>query len=395
MSILVVAGIVTAIVTAIVMGFGAGFVTGRRAERRWRRAERAVGGDVPPPERAEFAPSFGELVEGHPSGVVVAAPGGAITFRNAAARAMGGTHVGVLLDAAVERHVAAARAGGRSDEVLELYGPPKTVLALAARPTPDGGAVVFIDDISERRRIEQVRTDFVANISHELKTPVGAMSVLAETLDGETDPETIKRVAQRLMGEADRASRTIDDLMELSRIELGGERELGEVRIAEVVGAAVDRVTELAAQRGVRIVAPDAAADGGGDPARVVIVGDRRQLVSALGNLVENAVKFSEPDGLVQVAVSAVGDVVEIAVIDEGVGIPQRDLPRIFERFYRVDRARSRATGGTGLGLSIVRHVATNHDGQVEVTSVEGEGSTFTLRLPVRLAGPAAGEGAA
>jgi two-component system sensor histidine kinase SenX3 len=172
--------------------------------------------------------------------------------------------------------------------------------------------------------------------------------------------------------------------MELSRIELDGERSIESVRVAEIVQGAVERVTELAAQRDICITVLGPV-DGDLDHAdRLVVEGDRRQLVSAIGNLVENAVKYSEPGGTVQIEIGSDDDSIEIAVIDHGVGIPQRDLSRIFERFYRVDRARSRTTGGTGLGLSIVRHVATNHDGDVVVTSIEGEGSRFVLCLPNR-----------
>jgi two-component system sensor histidine kinase SenX3 len=343
---------------------------------RSRTADAPAAADTAP---APSAPSFDEVLGEHPSGVVIADARGDVTYRNRSARAMSGTHVGVLLDEAIERHVGRSNAGESSREVLELYGPPKVVLVVTARPLPSGGSVVFVDDVSERRRIDQVRTDFVANISHELKTPIGAMAVLAETLDDETDPEIVQRVVARLLGEAGRASRTIDDLMELSRIEIGGERAVEPVRVADVVSASLGRVTELAQQHGIGVTSLgpiDATGDG------IVVHGDRRQLTSAVGNLVENAVKYSEPGGSVQIRVRQDGDWVEISVVDHGVGIPQRDLDRIFERFYRVDRARSRATGGTGLGLSIVRHVATNHGGEVRVASTEGEGSTFVLRLP-------------
>src|SRR5690606_21276793 len=171
---------------------------------------------------------------------------------------------------------------------------------------------------------------------------------------------------------------------ELSRIELGGDRVSEPVRLADVVRAAVDRVTQLAAQREITILATGAGLEGVGEP--MTVAGDRPQLVSAVGNLVEDAVKYSERQGHVKVRVERTEEWLEISVIDEGVGIPQRDLSRIFERFYRVDRARSRETGGTGLGLSIVRHVATNHGGEVVVSSVEGQGSTFVLRLPAHLA---------
>jgi two-component system sensor histidine kinase SenX3 len=324
-----------------------------------------------------------DLVEDHPTGMIVSDARGSTVYRNTVAQALNGTHVGVLLDEAVERHLRTARMGIASDEVVELYGPPKTVVVVEARPLPDGGAVAFLEDVSERRRLDQIRTDFVANISHELKTPVGALSVLAETLVDEHDPDTVRRVVGRMLGEAERAARTIDDLMELSRIEMDGEHEVESVRVSDLVARAVDRVTELAAQSDIRIAILDPAVGDGPRAESLLVDGRRRQLVSALGNLVENAVKYSEPGGSVQIRVGVADGFVEITVADQGVGIPQRDLSRVFERFYRVDRARSRETGGTGLGLSIVRHVASNHRGEVLVSSVEGEGSTFTFRLPL------------
>jgi two-component system sensor histidine kinase SenX3 len=321
--------------------------------------------------------SVADLLEQHPTGVVIADRGGQIEFRNAAARKLTGTHSGVLVDETIERLLAVARTGVDSDQVLEFYGPPKVVFDVSSRPLPNGGSVAFVADISERRRVDQVRTDFVANISHELKTPVGALSVLAETLIDETDHETIQRIVARMMAETDRASRTIDDLMELSRIEVGAERAVETIKLADVLKGAVDRVSHLASQREIAI---SALGDATNEP--LTVTGDRRQIISAVGNLVENAVKYSEPGSAVQVRVRRNEPWIEIAVSDQGIGIPQRDLDRVFERFYRVDRARSRTTGGTGLGLAIVRHVASNHGGDVVVTSTEGEGSTFVLRLP-------------
>jgi two-component system sensor histidine kinase SenX3 len=215
----------------------------------------------------------------------------------------------------------------------------------------------------------------VANISHELKTPVGALAVLAEALADEDDPAVIRRLVDRMLEESHRAVSTIDDLLELSQIELAGDIDHEEVRLADVVRAGVGRVSSIADQGDITV---EVRSDGDG----LVVLGDRRQLVSALGNLVENAVKYSEPGQLVEVDVRTTDGFVELVVTDHGVGIPARDLDRIFERFYRVDKARSRGTGGSGLGLSIVRHVATNHRGSVTVTSREGEGSTFVLRLP-------------
>ncbi len=365
-------------VLGVVIAFGMGWLLGRRpVPDRSRVAPEPPSGTVP------FVDG---VLDEHPSGIVIADAHGRTVYRNRSAQTMQGTHVGVLLDEAVERHIVRATTGEASREVLELYGPPKMVFAVAARPLPSGGSVVFVDDVSERHRIDRMRTDFVANISHELKTPIGALSVLAETLEGETDLEIIGRVGERMLGEAQRATRTIDDLMELSRIELGGERDLEPVCITEVLDQALGRVDELARQCEIGITSVGPVGGSYGRPGGAVVEGDRRQLISAVGNLVENAVKYSEPGGMVEVATRVEAGWIEVAVTDRGVGIPQRDLDRIFERFYRVDRARSRVTGGTGLGLSIVRHVATNHGGEVLVTSAEGEGSTFVLRLPLAAA---------
>ncbi|MGA1556882.1 MAG: sensor histidine kinase [Ilumatobacteraceae bacterium] len=327
-------------------------------------------------------PTAGEVLEELRLGVAISGRDGVGEFRNAAIRSMAGTHAGVVLGDAVERHLARGLVGIRSDEVVELYGPPRSVFIVRSAPLPSGGAVVFVDDVSERRRIDQVRTDFVANVSHELKTPVGALFVLAETLQDELgldepDLATVRRLADRMPGEAERAARTIDDLMELSRIEMGGDRLVEAVPIAEVVDAAVARVRELARRTSIVIEVDLSGADG------VVLAGDRRQLVSAVGNLVENAVKYSEPDA--SVSIRAVGNDTDLLleITDQGSGIPAADVERVFERFYRVDPARSRSTGGTGLGLSIVRNVVTQHGGRVSVRSVEGAGSTFTVVLPL------------
>jgi two-component system sensor histidine kinase SenX3 len=220
-----------------------------------------------------------------------------------------------------------------------------------------------------------VRTDFVSNISHELKTPVGALAILAEAMSDSDDPEVNRHLALKMVEEAHRASSTIDDLLELSRIELGGPGDRESVGIGEVLGEAIARHRLTAETAGVCVRRV-------GDE-EIVVDGDRRQLVSAVSNLIDNAVKYSNVDSNVTVSARADGEFAIIEVADEGIGIPARDLDRVFERFYRVDRARSRTTGGTGLGLAIVRHVATNHGGDVSVRSREGEGSTFTLRIPL------------
>ncbi len=309
-----------------------------------------------------------------PIGVVLADPTGETRVENIAARTFHG-HAAVLVEEAVERHVRNAVRGTASGQTVEFIGPPRTVLAIQAIPLEDGGALVTVDDVSERARLDAVRTDFVANISHELKTPVGALAVLAETLADMDDPSAARGLADKLVNEAHRAARTIDDLLELSRTELGGAAAIDVVSVAHIIDDAVVRAQAAAEHHSIKV----SVVNGPGD---LHVVGSHRQLVSAVANLLENAVKYSDNGSEVVVESRLERGWVEITVTDTGVGIPARDIDRIFERFYRVDRARSRDNGGTGIGLSIVRHVATNHSGEVTVQSREGEGSVFTIRIP-------------
>jgi two-component system sensor histidine kinase SenX3 len=222
----------------------------------------------------------------------------------------------------------------------------------------------------------------VANISHELKTPVGALSLIAETLEGEEDPEVVARLSRRIGSEATRLSRIIDDLLDLSRIEAAQAPGDDAVAVGHLINETVESLRPAAEHRAIRLqIEPG--------PPGLVISGDRRQLQSAVHNLVDNAVKYSDDGSSVEITVAPGDGWVEITVVDHGIGIPSRDLQRIFERFYRVDRARSRDTGGTGLGLAIVRHVASNHGGEVTVESCEGQGSRFSLRLPATREPPA------
>jgi two-component system sensor histidine kinase SenX3 len=320
-----------------------------------------------------------------PEGVVIADQDGAVVYRNPqAAGFVGARHGEALAERSVADLLAAALAGASNEEYLELFSPPRRTLAIRARPLFDGGvptgAVAIIEDVSEKRRLEAVRRDFVANISHELKTPVGALSLVAETLDGEDDPVVVARLSHRMRKEAERLGRIIEDLLDLSRIEAEESPTREPVEVGLVVGEAVDRLRPVAEYRGVRLEIEE-------PPGSLVIWGNRRQLVSAVHNLVDNAIKYSEDTSVVEVTVAEDDGGIELTVADHGIGIPSRDLERVFERFYRVDRARSRDTGGTGLGLSIVRHVASNHGGEVSVESREGEGSTFRLRLPSRPTG--------
>jgi len=239
------------------------------------------------------------------------------------------------------------------------------------------GADVFIEDVTEQRRDEAIRRDFVANVGHELKTPLGALSVLAETIADNDDPAVRERLGQRLSQESKRISNLIDDILDLAQVEsFAAEPEA--ISMAEVVAEAASQVQLAAEEAGVVLFEEPV-------PENAFVAGDRRQMVTAVANLLDNAVKYTAvKDGAGKVVVRTLvdDDWVSLEVRDEGIGIPETQLDRIFERFYRVDKARSRDTGGTGLGLAIVRHVAINHGGEVSVSSEEGTGSTFTLRLP-------------
>lgn len=328
--------------------------------------------------------------------VVVCDAAGQVVLRNHRSLDLESSQpTGALVAAATEDALSAARTNGRTTRTMELRGPPPRSLVISASPlVVDGhhiGTIAEIDDVSERRRLEAVRRDFVANVSHELRTPIGALGLLAETLAAEDDPEITARLCSRISLEAERAGNLIADLLDLSRIEAEPASEPEPVEMASVLASAMDRVRSLAARREVTIVDESisnaaSAIAAGANRRRTSPLGEVRgdfgQLVSAVSNLLENAVKYSEAGGLVRITVSIGACDVSITVEDQGIGIPARDIERIFERFYRVDRARSRETGGTGLGLAIVRHVATNHGGTVSVDSREGEGSMFTLTLP-------------
>jgi two-component system, OmpR family, sensor histidine kinase SenX3 len=257
-------------------------------------------------------------------------------------------------------------------------------LHVAARVAPlsPGLLVALVEDRTQAIRIDEIRRDFVANVSHELKTPVGALSLLAEAVqDASDDPEAVSRFAERMQQESGRLTRLVQEIIDLSRLQYDDPVESPEpVKVDEIIATAIDRSRVDAENRHIRLVS-------GGQPG-LQVLGNESQLVIALGNLVENAVAYSEPHSQVAVGVRTAQNRVEISVTDQGVGIDENDLDRIFERFYRVDPARSRTTGGTGLGLSIVKHVAASHGGEVDVWSARGAGSTFTLRLPIHAVSP-------
>jgi two-component system sensor histidine kinase SenX3 len=255
-------------------------------------------------------------------------------------------------------------------------------------PNVGGGGLVLLlaEDQTESRRVEEVRRDFVANTSHELKTPVGALALLAETVeDAADDPQAVRRFAGRMRQEAARLTNLVQDMITLSRIQAAEPvPDPAPVGVDAVVAEALDRCRMKAAAGGIEL-----AANG---THGITVQGDEDLLVTALRNLLENAVAYSPERTRVVVSTRLAGrDAAEISVTDQGIGIPEQDLERIFERFYRVDPARSRATGGTGLGLAIVKHVMAAHGGKVIVWSEEGAGSTFMLRLPLRPHAPVIG----
>ena len=316
-----------------------------------------------------------------PDAIVIVDRDGAELFRNrAAARFADPRHADAVAAQLLDRLIARALAGEICTRELPLFGPPREVLLITAGPiATDGvtiGATALVEDVTELRRVESVRRDFVANVSHELKTPIGALTLLAETIAAADDPEAARGLFDQMVSEADRLARIVDDLLDLSLIEAqeGPTRE--RVPLRELLDEAVERVRALALAKGIPLVYEPPTDE-------VVIACDPIQLVSAFTNLLDNAVKYSDEHGSVEVGAIEEGARVVVWVRDRGIGIPSRDLERIFERFYRVDRARSRATGGTGLGLSIVRHVAQVHGGDIVVESVEGEGSIFRFTLPV------------
>lgn len=264
-------------------------------------------------------------------------------------------------------------------------GAGKRELEVSATPLDDQGMVlVLISDESEARRIEAVRRDFVANVSHELKTPIGALGLLSEAILGAKDePDSVVKFATRMQIEAKRLTELVQEIIDLSRLQSSDPLQKAlEVQVSEVIREAVHQAQFSSEQRAISIEI--------GEIEDSIVIGDREQLITAVHNLVENAVSYSPEHTKVSIVTKRNGDIVEISVTDQGIGIAEENLNRIFERFYRVDPARSRITGGTGLGLSIVKHVALNHGGDVKVWSKVGVGSTFTLQLPIAREGEAA-----
>lgn len=257
-------------------------------------------------------------------------------------------------------------------------GEGKRELRVSVAPlTEDGLILVLVSDESEARRIDAVRRDFVANVSHELKTPIGALGLLSEAILGaKNQPEEVVRFATKMQNEAKRLTELVQEIIDLSRLQSSDPLQKAfPVEIEDIIREAINQAQISAEARGITIEL--------GALQNATVIGDRDQLIAAVHNLVENAINYSPENTKVSVTSSIRDGLIEISITDQGIGIAESELGRIFERFYRVDPARSRQTGGTGLGLSIVKHVALNHGGDVKVWSKENVGSTFSILLPI------------
>ncbi|PFG20601.1 two-component system sensor histidine kinase SenX3 [Serinibacter salmoneus] len=328
-----------------------------------------------------LAPEVTSLLEMLHTVSIVLDPADRVLRASATAFSLGMVRDGALAREPLKDLVRETRREGVTQEVLLTLprgpvGSGRIMVHVRSGLIGAGRLVLLVEDRTAANRLEDMRRDFVANVSHELKTPVGAISLLAETMaDSADDPDAVRMFAERMGAESTRLAGLVHDIIDLSRVQDATTMTSERIPVAEIVGEAVDRARLQAQARDVAIwarVSQD-----------IDVVGDRALLVTAVRNLVDNAVRYSDGGTRVGVTVRVAEDeLVEIAVVDQGIGIDADALPRVFERFYRVDPARSRETGGTGLGLSIVKHVAADHGGEVTVWSQPGRGSTFTLRVP-------------
>ncbi len=310
-------------------------------------------------------------------------PGEIVLHSSDRTDALGLVKDGRLISEPILHLVRAARRSGEYQEAtISLprgpIGSGSHDLLVRVSHLADGGLIaVLIFDDSEFRRLDAIRRDFIANISHELKTPIGALSILSEAVLGaKDDPPSIERFATRMQIEATRLSDLVQEIIDLSRLQDDDPlKRAKSMNLSRLISDVIEGSRLEAEDRGISLIFTENSG--------IEILGDRRQIEMAIRNLIENAIHYSPDRTRVAISLQESGGLAEITISDQGVGIPEKDVERIFERFYRVDPARSRATGGTGLGLSIVKHVVTNHGGDVSVWSVEGAGSTFTVRLPL------------
>ncbi|MGZ8801532.1 MAG: sensor histidine kinase [Mycobacterium sp.] len=371
--------LLAAIVALFALSIGVAFglvVVPRLRERRHRRSAEQSGITV--------SQMLGHVVAQSPVGIVVVDTYRDVVYTNERAKELGLVRDRLLDDRAwlaAQRTLTTGEEGEVDLSPRKRSRPGRSGLSVRGHVrllTEDDRrfAVVYVDDQSVHARMEATRRDFVANVSHELKTPVGAMGVLAEAiLASGDDPDTIRRFAGKMVTESNRLADMVGELIELSRLQ-GAERlpDLEAVDVDIVVAEALSR-HKVAADNADIAITTDA-------PTGFRVLGDQTLLVTAIANLVSNAIAYSPNGSSVSISRRRRGDNIEIAVTDRGIGIARADQERVFERFFRVDKARSRATGGTGLGLAIVKHVAANHNGSIRLWSQPGTGSTFTLSIP-------------
>ncbi len=326
-------------------------------------------------------PAESVLLNALPDGVVVVEADEVVFTNTAAAELIGAPlprQLVRLVPTTLVALVGEALDGRTADDVIQRGTPPRWI-QVTARPLSEdtGRALLILRDITRLREVETMRRDFVADASHELKTPVASIQAVAETLMVaiEEDPVAAKRFAQQLHSTAGRLAQIVADLLDLSRVESEQPVNMRDVDLARLASKEVDRISDQAEVAGIDLKT---------DLMSVVARASRKDLRLAVRNLLENALQYTPKGGTITVATKRSADSATIAVSDTGKGIPSRDLPRIFERFYRVDDARNRESGGTGLGLAIVRNVVEMHGGAVSVESELGRGSTFTIALPIR-----------
>jgi two-component system sensor histidine kinase SenX3 len=371
--------LLTAVVAILALALGAALgiaLTPRLAERKLRKAVEQDG--------ITISQMLQRIVSLSPVGIVVVDTYRDVVYSNDQAREFGLVRDRLLDDRAwaAAKHTLATGEGVEVElSPVKRANPGRSGISVRGHvrllaEDDRRFAVVYVDDQSEYARMEASRRDFVANVSHELKTPVGAMGVLAEALMASTDdPDTVYRFAEKMVAESKRLANMVGELIELSRLQ-GAEPlpDLDAVEVDTVVAEALSRY-KVAADNADIAITTDA-------PTGFCVMGDQPLLVTALANLVSNAIAYSPNGSPVSISRRRRGDNIEIAVTDRGIGIARADQERVFERFFRADKARSRATGGTGLGLAIVKHVAANHNGSIRLWSQPGTGSTFTLSIP-------------
>ena len=357
-----------------------GLFTGVLATLAFRMSEREQH-TVPEQAPPELDPGVVRVLAVLRSAAVVLGADDHVVRASAPAYALGLVRADSVAHPAIQDMVDAVRRDGViADEELELprgpVGRGRVMLQVRVARLDNQHVVVLAEDRTEARRVEAIRRDFTVNVSHELKTPVGAIALLAETMqDAADDPEAVRHFASRMQQESTRLGALVHEIIELSRLQVAGAlTEVGVIEVDAVVAEAADRARVVAQAKEITL-------DVGGEPG-LHVYGDHALLVTAVRNLLDNAVAYSGSNTRIGLGVRAAGDLVEIVVVDQGIGIEADQQARIFERFYRIDPARSRDTGGTGLGLSIVKHIASDHGGDVRIWSEPGRGSTFTLRIP-------------